>query len=189
MTHRERVLTAMKHVEPDRVPLFYRDVPEVERRLLSDLHLADREALLEFFDIDFRWVGPEYIGPPLENEATGHVKDIWGVEFRYVPYSDTAGYWEPVARPLIDAEDPAALEDWQWPRLEWFDFDCIAEQISIYDQYALMTSPGFASPGILQTPIQNLVGEERAWSDLIANSAFFDALVEKILEFELKRAQ
>ena len=185
MTHRERVLAAMKHEEPDRVPLFYRDVPEVERRLLADLGLADREALLDFFDIDFRWVGPDYIGPPLEDEVTGNRKDIWGVEFRYLPYSSTAGYWEPVARPLEDQEDPAALAGYPWPRLEWFDFECIVEQVERYEEYAQMTAPGFASPGILQTPVQNLVGEERAWSDLIVNPVFFDALVERILDFEL----
>ena len=62
MTRRERVLTARNHKEPDRVPLFYRDVPEVEERLLKDLDLCDQEALLRFLDVDFRWVGPEYIG-------------------------------------------------------------------------------------------------------------------------------
>ncbi len=36
----------MSHREPDRAPFFYRDEPEVEQRLLRDLGLADREALL-----------------------------------------------------------------------------------------------------------------------------------------------
>ena len=46
MTHRERVLQALNHAEPDRVPLFYRDMPEVEQRLLNDLGVTDREELL-----------------------------------------------------------------------------------------------------------------------------------------------
>ena len=72
MNHRDRVLTSMHRQEPDRVPLFYRDVPEVEARLLRDLELPDRESLLRRFDIDFRWVEPVYIGPPLSDPETGN---------------------------------------------------------------------------------------------------------------------
>jgi len=70
----------MRHEEPDRPPLFYRDVPEVEVRLCRDLDLADREALLRRFDIDFRWIAPQYVGPPLLDERTGRRRDIWGVD-------------------------------------------------------------------------------------------------------------
>ena len=92
MTSRERVLTSLRHQEPDRVPLFYRDVPEVETRLLQDLTLPDREALLRRLDIDFRWVEPRYVGPPLDDPETGRRRDIWGVSYRYVTFSDRAGY-------------------------------------------------------------------------------------------------
>ncbi|MHC4166168.1 MAG: hypothetical protein ACYSWQ_04365 [Planctomycetota bacterium] len=67
MNPRERVLTALGRAEPDRAPLFYRDVPEVEKRLVRELGLRDREDLLRFFEIDFRWVAPAYVGPPLPN--------------------------------------------------------------------------------------------------------------------------
>ena len=52
MISRQRVLTAMRHLEPDRVPLFYRDVPEVGERLIRDLGLKNRESLFHFLDID-----------------------------------------------------------------------------------------------------------------------------------------
>lgn len=185
MTHRERVLASMRRQEPDRVPLFYRDVPEVEARLRADLGLPDRESLLRRFDIDFRWVEPAYVGPPLEDPATGRRRDIWGVEYRYVPATGQAGYWEPVCRPLADAEDPADLDRHPWPRLEWFDFAAVREQVSRYGEFAIMTAPGYASPGILQTPAQALLGEQKAWTDLLVNPAFFDALVARVLEFEI----
>ena len=35
MTPRQRVLTALRHQQPDRVPLFYRDVPEVRAQLMA----------------------------------------------------------------------------------------------------------------------------------------------------------
>jgi len=184
-TPRQRVLTALVHKEPDRVPLFYRDVPEVETRLLKQLNLKNREELLEYFEIDFRWVEPLYIGPPLENAETGHRRNIWGVEYKYVPFSKTSGYWEVVSNPLAKCEDPNALDDYEWPRLNWFDFSTLKDQVAAYEDYAIMTAPNYSSPGILQCPVQCLVGEEKSLMDMALNPEFFEALVQRALEFQI----
>lgn len=182
MTPRQRVMTAMRHEEPDRVPLFYRDVPEVRERLLKDLHVNNFDSLLEHFEIDFRWVAPAYIGPPLENPDSGIRRDIWGVEYKYMPFSETAGYWETLTHPLQNAADIKELNEYSWPSLEWFDFSTLAEQVQKYEEYALMTAPGYASPGIMQL-IETLCGEQKAWTDIAVNQTFFLALVRKILDF------
>jgi len=185
MNGRQRVLTAMRHEQPDRVPLFYRDTPEVRARLLKDLGCDDFESLLRYFQIDFRWVEPRYVGPPLMDEERGVRRDIWGVDYRYVRFSETDGYWEAVSHPLIDCQDPAELDDYPWPSLDWFDFSTLADQAAAHEDYALMTAPGFASPGILQFPIQCLVGEEKSLIDMAVNPEFFDALVQHVLQFQL----
>ena len=184
MKPRERVLTAVQHREPDRVPLFYRDVPEVETRLLHDLGLNGREELLSFLGIDFRWVEPPYVGPPLEDATSGLRRDIWGVEYKYVPFSDAAGYWEAASHPLAVCEDPAALADYPWPELQWFDFSALSSQLAACGDHAVMTAPGCASPNVLLT-IQNLLGEEKAWTDLILNPRLFQSLVQRVLDFNL----
>ncbi len=184
MLPRERVRRAFAREATDRVPLFYRDVPEVEARLRADLGLDSRDALLEYLRIDFRWVEPAYMGPPLEDPATGHRYDIWGVEYSWIQ-AGHGGHWEPVAFPLADVEDPAALEDYPWPSVDWFDFSVLEQQLQRYRDYAIMTAPGVASPGVLNT-IQFLVGMERAMSDMLLNPAFFHALSERILTFHLE---
>ena len=183
MTPKVRVLAAVRHEEPDRVPLFYRDVPEIEARLTRDLGLKDREALLRHFGIDFRWVEPRYCGPPRQNDETGHTQDIWGVEYKYVTAGD-GGYWEPVAFPLSAVQDPAALEDYCWPRVDWFDFSGLDAQLEQYREFAVMTAPGNASASVL-TIIQNLLGMERALMDMLLNPELFQRLIDKILEFYL----
>ncbi len=177
------MLAALTRREPDRVPLFYRDVPEVEQRLLRDLGLRDSEELLQHFDIDFRWVGPEYIGPSLSDAEAGRRRDIWGVEYQYTRFSDGAGYWEVAKYPLADATDPKMLTDYPWPSLDWFDFSVLAEQVEAFDEYALMTAPGFASPSILTSTILQLVGLEKSLIDIATNPGLFRALVEHILDF------
>ena len=175
MTPEERVLCALRRAEPDRVPLFYRDVPEVEERLRRELGLSDREELLRLFDIDFRWVEPRYIGPPLEDQETGIRRDVWGAQFRYVEAS-AGGNWEPCEFPLADVTDPAALADHPWPRLEWFDFDALDAQIESYAGYAIMTAPGVASPGVW-LPALYLRGIEQTMMDMFLNPELLDILV------------
>ena len=184
MIPRDRVLTAVKHREPDRVPLFYRDVPEVQDRLLADLGLSSREELLRYLQIDFRWVEPRYVGPSLGDEQSGRIRDIWGVEYRFVSFSEAGGYWEAASNPLADCEDPAQLKDYPWPSLEWFDFSVLPEQIKKYENYAIMTAGGTASPSPLLV-IQGLCGNEKAWTDMLLNPELFEALIRHILEFDV----
>lgn len=187
MKPRERVLTAMRHEEPDRVPLFYRDIPEVDARLQHDLGLKNREELYQYFDIDFRWVEPKYVGPPLEDPEKGTVRDIWGVEYKYVPAA-YGGYWEPIASPLMGKTDIAALDDYPWPQLDWFDFSTLDAQLELYRDYAIMTAPGPASPGPLAT-IQGLLGMEGALSEMLLHPEFYQALLDRIVEFDLALLQ
>ncbi len=184
MIPKERVLTALKHKEPDRVPLMYRDVPEVRERLFRDLNLKTDNELYEYFNIDFRWVGPEYIGPALEDDKTGHRFDIWGVEWKYTKFNKDSGYWNEVRHPLIDVHDPAALNDYSWPDISLWDFTSLAESADKFSGYAIMTAPGVSSPGLLQYPIQTLIGTERSFTDLYINPAFYRALMEKVENFQ-----
>jgi len=177
----ERVELAMSHRQADRVPLFYRDIPEVEARLLNDLGLEDRDALLQYFGIDFRWVEPLY-KPGLEL-PDGNRCDIWGVEYEFTKFSESDGYWGPTKHPLKEVYDMEALEEWPWPTLDQFDFSNLRTDCDKYRDYAIMTAPGYASPGILQAVIQPLIGDERSLLDLIANPDFIKALTDKAGSF------
>lgn len=48
-----------------------------------------------------------------------------------------------------------------------------------------MTSPGIASPGIFQSPIQPLLGVERSLMEAYMNPEFLQKLIEKILDFQI----
>lgn len=182
MTHREIVLDALNHRQSERIPLFYRDVPEVEKRLCRDLGLSCREDLLRFLNVDFRWVSPLYTGPSLDNGELGRRRDIWGVEYQYIRFSERAGYWEVVAHPLAHAESPAELEAYPWPSPDWFEFHSLVEQANSFDGYAIMTAPGYSSPSILE-PIQNLIGLQKGLMDMAINPEFFNAMVGRIVGF------
>jgi uroporphyrinogen-III decarboxylase len=45
MTHKERLLTAIRHEEPDRVPICAWYTPEAERKMLDHLGVASQETV------------------------------------------------------------------------------------------------------------------------------------------------
>ncbi len=183
-THKERVLKSLAHIETDRVPFMYRDVPEVRKRLKKELGFTKDDELFEYLDIDFRWVEPKYIGPKLELD-NGHKRDIWGVEWKFTKFSEGAGYWNEVDQPLKEAQTIEDLEKYNWPQLDWYDFSDLENECDKYQDYAIMTAPGVASPGIFQTPIQPLIGTERSLIEPLINPDFFMALIDKIMAFQI----
>ena len=184
MKAKERVLKAFNHEIPDRVPFMYRDVPEVRERIKKDLNLASDDELFEHLDIDFRWVGPKYVGPKMELE-NGNKRDYWGVEWKFTQFKEGAGYWNEVDHPLKDAQSIEDLENYQWPQVDWWDFSEIEADCDKYADYAIMTAPGIPSPAIFQSPIQPLLGVERSFMEPLMNPEFFEALIQKILDFQI----
>lgn len=183
MTAKARVLAALGHREPDRVPFMYRDIPRVRTRLLSDLQLKDEEELFTILGIDFRWVEPFYTGPELSEK--GHPerrKSIFGVQY-CLKQGDGGTYWEPEIFPFQHADDPGVLDNYPWPDVGQFDFSGLKEQLDRYEGYAVMTAPNiYCSPGIL-TVIQDLLGMEKTLMDMYLNPDLWHALAEKIMVF------
>ncbi len=82
MKNKERVLKTLSHEQPDRVPFFYWGVPEFTSRMMAHLGFSSRDEMMDYLDVDFRWVEPAYVGPELITGQNGDAvkKDIWGVK-------------------------------------------------------------------------------------------------------------
>jgi len=181
---RKRVFDAINHKQPDRVPLMYRDVPEVRARLKKDLNVKTDEELFRLFNIDFRWVEPKYVGPELQISET-EKKDHWGIEWHYKKFSESAGYWNEKSFPMEKMETEKEAASLPLPDINWWDFSNLSSECNKYKDYAIMTAPNYSSPGILQYPIQSLIGTERSLMDLYINPEFYQVLIDRILEFQL----
>ena len=183
MNHKERVLAAINHEQPDRVPVFYWGVPEFSEKIMTHLGITDRDKLLEYLDVDFRWVEPAYIGPELLQQEASIKKDIWGVEYQYAGHGDLK-YWDIKSCPLQGITDPAALADFPWPTIDLFDFSVLDKQVEKYKDYAIMTAPGYSSPGLFRI-IQRLIGKDNFLDVMMYHPKFFKGLIEKVSEFYL----
>ena len=131
-THRERVLAAFRHAQPDRVPM---DLMGNASMLLDEPYLLLRdhlglspippvragqpasyydERILEHFDIDFRRVFlPVHPQVDVVHHADGSFTDPWKIRYiREGPFVNS------VENPLAGISTLAELEEYRWPRPE-----------------------------------------------------------------------
>jgi len=132
----ERVLTAIRHEEPDRVPRDLWATSEVFAALRGALDVPDDGALLSRLGVDLGYVaGPSFAGRELRAWDTpeGRVtEDLWGVQRleKQVRSGDAAwSYQHVVASPLASAQTPADVHAYgHWPDPDAWDFSTLRAQ-------------------------------------------------------------
>ncbi len=181
MNHKERVLKALNSEYPDRVPFFYWDTPEFGEKMMTHLGLKSRDEVLEYLDVDFRWVEPTYTGPELVDKSEKRKRDIWGVGYSKVKKGKYE-YWQADSFPLEGVTDLLALDDYHWPVADLFDFSTLDSQIKKYKDYAIMSAPGYSSPGLFRI-IQRLIGRDTFMEVMMNSPKFFEKLCYKVIGF------
>lgn len=201
MTPREKVFSAWNHSEVYPVPT---DVwengihPDLEARLCEHFGLERDEhvGVLEALNAHFRWAGPIYAGPPLE-EATFELpvsfpflkiaKNIWGVWEGMETYSDNV-----IERPLAKAQSIADVQAHSWPNPDWFDYSrlgwfydgfastyAVNEWSEMNQDYVRLVggwNPVFSR-------VMDLIGMEQGLMNLASNPKVIEATVEHIGRF------
>lgn len=208
MNHKERVLMALDHEEPDRVPVDLGGrqttfMVETYEQFKSHLGINDLptkmmshkwqtvyvdEQILDRFSIDCRHVRPPVKAEP-EFSETAEAKitfvDEWGVK-RIID----AGYASIIDYPLQTAtlQD---LEAYEWPNpAEIFDYTSIrnqALQLHSEGEYAIVGNMG--SPGNIFEQSWYLRGLTEFFMDLVDNKDFAHELMSKITEIRKQNAK
>jgi len=142
MTPRQRVLAALEHKEPDRTPCNYLGTPEIDDKLLEHFGTDNMDAVLEALGVDMRVVEPPYIGPELQIWDDGRFENYWG-QIRKSVKNQAGIYNEAAGLPYAEFKTVDDVENFRWPRAEWFDYSKIARDCERYADYAIV----FGSPG------------------------------------------
>jgi len=207
ISHRERVLRALNHQEPDRVPLdlgatrstslVVEAYEKLNRHLGSQepfrifskwLNIAHpSEAMLKRFDVDTRSLSQG--GPDNWQDIVfrdGSYQDEWGVVRSRPPGSL---YYDLTKSPLGGDADVADLEKFCWPdphdpgRCRGLAEAAVRLHQGT-DYAAVLNMPG----GIVHQA-QFLRGFEDWFADLIANPTFFQVLMEKLADLWIQMAE
>jgi uroporphyrinogen decarboxylase len=139
MNSRDRVLTALNHQSPDRVPRNFWAEPPTWNRLFQYVGHNNKERLLSDLEIDIRSL--EVPGPTDKQLDNGVFQNLWGE--RYV-YQSTP--WGPMREDITGALSEATafddLVNFPWASPDEFDYSSLPEQCKHWNDYALLY--GFA---------------------------------------------
>jgi uroporphyrinogen decarboxylase len=199
-THRERVLRALNHQEPDRVPLAaysmtdvcytnlraHLGLPSVELAYLGDVSdvVSPHEDLLRCLDLDTRDVALTTTTPRSSTWESDEVyENELGVGFR----KHGVFYYYAVQHPLSGERTVADVERYPWPEPDRSPRTALRDKVRALRREtdcALVMGVG----GTMFATAWFLCGDD--WFiDLATNAPFCDALMEKLLELELARAE
>ena len=183
MNSRERVKLALEHNDPDRVPLMLWMTPEINERMQKHLGVNSELEVLEALDIDVRWLNPDYIGPQLK-ETKDERWDWFGIGYKKVE-NQFGSYEEFSHHPLKDAQTIEDYKKYQWPDLEWWDYDSINKHI---DEHC-KNQPrwlGVGAASIFERS-WNVMGFEKMLFDMAINPEFVEAVMDGMLDFYLEQ--
>lgn len=183
MTHKQRLLAAINHEEPDRVPLCAWYTPEAERMMLRHLgadsdatetYKAAGGALPILMDHDFliSWIGPctSYYA-----DAHEEYTDEWGITWKWFKNSAGGAYTEIVKHPLADIVDPAEYTLPDFTRAD--RYDGVRKLIAQYGgEYGIM---GGAACTLFELAWY-LMGMQRLLMDLVGEKDFVNAFLDDL---------
>ncbi len=191
MSSYQRVHTAVRHCQPDRVPCDYLAVTEVTDTLCTHFNVDSYDDLLDILQIDRRTVSPTYIGPQLKQFDDGSYETIVSGGPVMKDFILPNGTKSPatVHYPWSNIETPEDLQDrvgWSGD-LDWWDFSGIKDQIDALQQKGDYWIAAHGDPSGLQH-LCMWVGDEKFLMILAIEPDLAFAMIEQHNRFRLEHA-
>jgi uroporphyrinogen decarboxylase len=178
MKSKERVLRAINHEEPDRVPCDFWGLEDTKARLRAHFGVEDDEGFLEALGIDIRSVWPAYIGPEKKTYPDGSLEDFWGIRRKKIGGFDTV-----ILNPLREASSIEEVEAYPWPDPDWFDYKGFREKCEKLSDYALVSRDTGPNTTCVLRVAMFLRGMDKFLMDLVLNPDLARAIISKVEGF------
>lgn len=189
MTARERVQTALRRREPDRVPRTASFCPSQQETFRATY--GSEASPTEHFKVDIRHVGATLENPVsdfsrwITDERVERV-DEWGVGWFTPP---EAFHFTSMVHPLRDAETEADINSYPFPECSENAASEIAPKVAKLQEagYAVM---GGAAPlgGTVFWPAYKLVGMQKLLESMYTAPEMVEALLDKVTEIVSRQA-
>jgi len=173
MTSKERVLAAVNHVQPDRVPIQVYLTPEIQQRLVDFFGTED---ILPILGVDLRTIGPRYIGPEHVVPPGCDTTDEWGVGYKYIQF-ETGLYPEAHFLPFANTSTLEEVEAFPWPTADLFDYSDIEAQCDQLSEFAVCVG-GAGVPDIVNG-VSRSRGMEQVVMDITLEDPVGVAIIDK----------
>lgn len=173
MTSKERVLAAINHKQPDRVPIQTYLTPEIYEKLAAHFGTED---FLPILGVDLRYVEPIYIGPERVIPKGCDSVDQWGVGYRTIPF-ETGAYAEAAHLPFAHMTTLEEVEAFPWPTADQFDYSNIEADCDRLAEFAVCCG-GAGTPDIVNGASRSR-GMEQVVMDIVTEDPIGVALIDK----------
>ena len=198
---KKRVIDAISHREPDRVPCDYWGTPEMDQKLSGYFSVGSLDEVRRGLGVDLSYIyasgiiyedprglygpTPRYVGPKRAVCADGSFEDLWGVTRKMVKVGSGNAYREVVKNPLRDFTTVEEIETYdKWPRADDFDYAGLREECEKRRDVGLVVG---GMPGCATFFIQcwYLRGLDQILMDLILSPELAHAIIGRIADFQL----
>ncbi len=180
LSSKERVIRALSYRGCDRLPVYYKATPEMDRDLKAFLDVSSTEELEVLLGVDLRTVAPCYVGPELRKFSDGSWEGLFGERYANMPYEDGT-YPESVYLPYKDVTTVNELQHFRFPSADWYDYSEIGAQCARLSAYALVCG-GAGIPDFING-IGRCRGVEQVLFDIACENSVYVMLMEKRHEF------
>lgn len=174
MNSKERVVSAIKHRDADRVPFDFWAENATLERIYQKVGHKDIQKLLKGFRVDIRHIDAIM---PEEKNFGNFFQNFWGERYIYkqTRYSPVR---EDLPGALYAADNIEDIKNFNWPTTDLFDYSNIKTLCQMNKEYAILY--GFAD--IWQRP-SLIRGMENALKDLILNPDWVHLLARRFTDF------
>lgn len=185
LSSKQRVERTFRYQETDRVPINYLCNQGIDSRLKKHFGLDanDGEGLLRALNVDFRGIGPRYIGPRLHAEVEGiNVDPQWGLHTRWIEH-ESGGYNDYCDYPLMYADDDT-IRNWPMPSPDDYDYSKIASYVGSIGDLAIFA--GGAGTADIMNSAGMMFGVEEMLVRLISEDDAFLVYTDRRLGVQLE---
>ncbi len=177
MTPKERVLAAINHLQPDRVPIQTYLTPEIEAQLADHFGSSD---ILAVLGVDFRGVAPRFTGAERPVPEGCASVDEWGTGYIMKQYPG-GSYPEPFHQPQAHLSSLEDVDAYPWPRVDDYDFSGLPAQCDAVSDYAVCLG-GAGMPDIVNG-VGRGRGMEQVLLDIMTQDEVGVAVIDRRCDF------
>ena len=177
MNSKERVLAAVAHEEPDRIPITFDAEKEVYDALYGHFGLDSKERLFDRLHVDTWMVLPGNFMYTAEENEKKEKTSIWGYKARVVEY--TGGTYDEVCfNPLAGKDTIADIRAHTWPLPNILDFSHFPQEAEAHSDRAVIGVFTWG-PYFIASFVRGL---ENLLMDFVLSKDYADHLIKTISE-------
>ncbi len=137
MNSKERVLAAVNHKVPDRVPITFDAAPEVYNALYKHFSINSKEELFNMLHCDTWMILPGNFVYTKDEETKPEKTTVWG--HRTIVKAYPGGTYDEVSyNPLAGKDEISDLKRYNWPAPDIFDFSHFTGEAELHSDRAII---------------------------------------------------